>query len=117
MVAYTRARNGRTAAENRAYAEAAAAAIPHATLVANAARARNGYSVKLAAEIDPDGVLTPEELDREVRQAKRRQLAAARAKALTAKRQLREATERAALADTAFASAALADVAAFDDAG
>jgi hypothetical protein len=96
--------NGPTAAEKRLYAVAANAAVPRAVQVTKAANMRQARRAKIAAEIDPDGTLTPAELEREVGRFIRGQLAKATAASLTARRKAKEAAQRAAEAEKAEAA-------------
>lgn len=87
----TRRGNGRTPAENHEYAKLAANSQSRETQLANASAARDARTAKLAAEIDPEGTMSPAELAREIKRRKDAQLAKARAVRLTMLRRAREA--------------------------
>ena len=100
------ARNGRTPAENKEYARIGNRGLTPDQRRANAAAGLAGRRRKIAGRIDPQRLLSPADLDREIDREILDQLARARAAALTGRR---HAAEQAAQAE--------ADLAAFDDAG
>jgi hypothetical protein len=101
--------NGRSKAENVAYAKIAQAGLSAAQRAENARKARETRIANLAAEIDPEGLMDPADRMAEVNRVLNQQLLKARAARLTARRKAAEAAER--LAETE------AELAAFDDAG
>lgn len=81
------ARNGRTSAENSAYARSAALSMTRDQQLAAASRARDGRRAKAAERIlAAQGELEPGDLDREIDREIGRQMERARAAALTARR-------------------------------
>lgn len=92
-----RAGNGRTPAENSAYAKVAQAGMSREQMRANAEAARAGRRRKAAERVIAlNGELPPGELERAIDLEIAAQMARIRAKALTTRRRARQVAERAA---------------------
>lgn len=108
------ARNGRTPAENKAYTDIARAGISRQSQLDKTAKMRAARRANVAAAItEAEGSMPADVLERRVTERICADLARARAKALTARRQLRQAREReaAAIAAQSDADATIAELA------
>ena len=103
----TRNSNGRTKAENQAYAKIGRAGLTRQQEVTAAATARAGRRAKAAERIIArDGKLEPDVLERRIDAEIANQMTRARAAALTARRRAREAADRLAAAEAELAAVA-----------
>jgi hypothetical protein len=94
--------NGRTVAENQAYAVLASNSQTRQQKLASAANARAGRRARAAERITArEGTMPAAELERAIDREIAAQMARARAAALTARRKAREAADAADVADRA----------------
>lgn len=99
------ARNGRTPAENRLYASIANHGLTREQQLKNARAGWEGRRAKIAARIDPEGILGQAERDRLINRELADQLQRGLARALTARRKARDLAARKAAADAELAEA------------